>query len=158
MSHPTPTTTHTPNRGFSLPEVLASISLLTIFIAIALQAMVSSVALQAVTAKSNQADNWIQADLDSVRFTASRLPTDRVRCSNISAGYAQALEAALGTETNRSNFTANGISYTLSRTLSTSTDSHVLVLQYMVAPSSGEGPALATRRVEVMPNAALNCP
>jgi hypothetical protein len=129
--------------------------ILTIFIAVAMQAMVSAVAMQVGTDKTTQADDWIQADLESVRFLASRLSPQPPPCGT--PGYAKALETALGTTTNQQTFTADGVSYTLNRSFSTRVDPHVLVLQYQVTPMTGGNP-VATKRVEVMPNAALNCP
>lgn len=144
------------SKGFSLPEVLVGIMILTIFIAVAMQAMVSAVAMQVGTDQTTQADDWIQADLESVRFLASRLPNEPFRCSG-TPGYAKALETALGTTTNQQTFTADGVSYSLNRSFSTGVDPHVLVLQYQVRPATGGNP-VTTKRVEVMPNAAFNCP
>jgi prepilin-type N-terminal cleavage/methylation domain-containing protein len=141
------------SKGFSLPEVLVGIMILTIFIAVAMQAMVSAVAMQVGTDKTTQSDDWIQADLESVRFLASRLHEK----SGCTTGYAKALEKALGTTTNQRTFTADGATYTLNRSFSAGVDPHVLVLQYQVTPKTGGNP-VATKRVEVMPNAALNCP
>jgi prepilin-type N-terminal cleavage/methylation domain-containing protein len=141
------------SKGFSLPEVLVGIMILTIFIAVAMQAMVSAVAMQVGTDKTTQSDNWIQADLESVRFLASRLHEK----SGCTTGYAKALETSLGTTTNQQTFTADSVKYNLSRSFSIGIDPHVLVLQYQVTPATGGNP-VATKRVEVMPDAAFNCP
>jgi prepilin-type N-terminal cleavage/methylation domain-containing protein len=143
------------SKGFSLAEVLVGILILTIFIAVAMQAMVSAVAMQVGTDKNTKADDWIQADLESVRFLASSLPEEYARCGG-APGYAQKLETALGNTTNQQTFTADGVRYNLSRSFSAGGDPHVLVLQYQVTPATGGNP-VASKRFEVMPNAALKC-
>jgi prepilin-type N-terminal cleavage/methylation domain-containing protein len=155
------------SKGFSLPEVLVGIMILTIFIAVAMQAMVSAVAMQVGTDKTTQSDDWIQADLESVRFLASRLPNEPSRWCGGTPGYAQLLQRELGNTTNQQTFqqtfTADGVSYSLNRSFSAGVDPHVLVLQYQVTPATEVKPAsevkpLASKRFEVMPDAALNCP
>jgi prepilin-type N-terminal cleavage/methylation domain-containing protein len=147
-----------PNQsGFSLMEVLAGIALLSIFIAIGMQAMVSAVALQVGTDRTTHSDDWIQADLEAVRFLAGKLPAEPPRCYSQTRGYAAALQKALGTTTNRQTFTADGSNYTLNRATSTGVDGNILVLQYQVIPTVGGAP-VASKRVEVMPDAALQCP
>jgi prepilin-type N-terminal cleavage/methylation domain-containing protein len=143
--------------GFSLMEVLAGIALLSIFIAIGMQAMVSAVALQVGTDRTTHADDWIQADVESVRFLASKLPAEPTHCYSSMRGYAAALQTALGNTTNRQTFTADGGNYALNRTTSTGVDGNVLVLQYQVTPTAGGAP-IASKRVEVMPDVALQCP
>jgi prepilin-type N-terminal cleavage/methylation domain-containing protein len=147
-----------PNQsGFSLMEVLAGIALLSIFIAIGMQAMVSAVALQVGTDRTTHADDWIQADIEAVRFLAGKLPTEHTHCYSSTQGYAAVLQTALGNTTNRQTFTADGSDYALNRTTSTGVDGNVLVLQYQVTPTAGGAP-IASKRVEVMPDAALQCP
>jgi prepilin-type N-terminal cleavage/methylation domain-containing protein len=147
-----------PNHsGFSLMEVLAGITLLSIFIAIGMQAMVNAVALQVGTDRTTHADDWIQADVESVRFLAGKLPKNDARCYSLTQGYAAALQTALENTTNRQTFTADGGNYALNRTTSTGVDGNVLVLQYQIVPTAGGAP-IASKRVEVMPDAALQCP
>jgi type II secretory pathway pseudopilin PulG len=147
-----------PNHiGFSLMEVLAGIALLSIFIAIGMQAMVNAVALQVGTDRTTHSDDWIQADVESVRFLAGKLPAEPARCYSLTRGYAAALQTALGNTTNRQTFTADGGNYALNRTTSTGVDGNVLVLQYQIVPTAGGAP-IASKRVEVMPDAALQCP
>jgi hypothetical protein len=143
--------------GFSLSEVLASITLICLFVAVGLQAMVSAIALETGTGKNQQADTWIQADLETVNLIASQLPVQMTLCQGQGGSYAQVLASQLGPTEFSQPFTVDGVTYTMTRQIGVSPDPNILVLQYQVQPKHG-GTLLTQRRVEVMPNAVWQCP
>jgi prepilin-type N-terminal cleavage/methylation domain-containing protein len=144
-----------PSAGFSLMEVLASILLMSLLISVALQTMVSAVALKVGGNKVSHSQNWIQADLEAVRFVASKIPVEPSRCRNLDRGYALAIKEALGTGTPTQTFSSDGVNYQLQRQLTIGSDPSVLVVEYTVVPDTGA--AITTLRTEVIPDAAFDC-
>lgn len=145
--------------GFSLSEVLASITLMCLFVAVGLQAMVSAVGLEVKSDKNQQADTWIQSDLETVYLIAANQhpPKQLSEQARFCQNYGQALAEMLGESQITQTFTTDRITYVLTREVLASNDPSIMVLQYQVSPQNGGAP-IVRRRVEVMPDAVLNCP
>lgn len=59
-------------QGFTLVEVLVSILIATVFTAVALQGMVIAALFKAKAQQYAEATNWIQEDLENVRYQANQ--------------------------------------------------------------------------------------
>ena len=60
-------------QGFTIAEVLVSILIITLFIAIAMQMMVVAAVFKAHAKQSSEAINWIQQDMENVKYQAAKL-------------------------------------------------------------------------------------
>lgn len=149
------------NQGFTLVEVLVAILITTLFVAIAMQAIVIAAVFKARAEQYTKATNWIQEDLETVRFQASIYPQDNAKCNPASSanGYATGLISTIGGSPLSLSKEILGKNFTLNRTATTSSSdpNKVLELEYTIVPGSG-GSAIASLHTEVIPNAAFTCP
>lgn len=60
-------------KGFTLTEVMVAILITSVFVATAMQAMVIAAVMKVKARQYSVATNWMQEDLEGVRFTASQL-------------------------------------------------------------------------------------
>lgn len=151
-------------QGFTLIEVLVAILVITGFIGVVMQVMVSAIAFQVVARQRSEITNWIQEDLEAVRYQASIVPQDNTKCNppNSANGYAASLQTIVGGANptlptrvfyNRTFQMTRQAAYTTS-----SNPNKILNLDYTVIPvdtSSDFTPI--SLRAEVVPDAALKC-
>jgi prepilin-type N-terminal cleavage/methylation domain-containing protein len=150
------------NTGFSLIEVLVSITIIATFVALALQGMGVAAILSARAIQSTEAANWIQADLEELRLHSTALPQQLALCHSSQAdqGYAAVLQQHLA-KINPSPVkkSSTGQVFILDRTLSID-PSHapynVLGIKYEVTPQTGSKSILSFY-TEVIPDAAFTC-
>jgi Tfp pilus assembly protein PilV len=159
-------------QGFTLVEVLVSILITTIFVAVSLQGVLAAILLQTKAARQAEAHNWIQSDLAEVRWQASigQLAFDKNRCPAPTAdrGFAAALRDRLAhTTVSGSNpysaplqikRSTTGQEFELSRTLSISDrPHHILGIQYQVRPQASGAVPIASFYSEVIADAVFQC-
>lgn len=150
-------------QGFTLVEVLVAILITTVFVAVGMQAVVIAAVFKARAEQYSKATNWIQENLETVRFQASIYPQDDAKCNPASPanGYAAGLVTAIGGSPLISPpQRLGGKNFTMTRTANyaTSNDPNkVLELEYEIVPDGG-GSAIASLHSEVIPNAAFTCP
>lgn len=62
-------------QGFTLIEVLVSVVMVTVFVAVTMQAMVIAAIFKAKAKRYSEATTWIQEDLENVKYEAAKLKT-----------------------------------------------------------------------------------
>lgn len=75
-------------QGFTLVEVLVSIIIVTIFVAVSMQAMVIAAVFKVRAKQYSEATTWIQEDMENVKYRAAQvnyttLKTDAGTASNV---------------------------------------------------------------------------
>jgi Tfp pilus assembly protein PilX len=155
------------DQGFALFEVLASVLIATIFIAVAMQALLLAALFKSRAEQRNEAVTWIQKDLENVKNQAKEYEKNTfpysVKCSaatpadGFAAGF---LNSIGGTPVTDGPRTLGGRNFVLNRTADYATSSDpfkLLKLEYSVSPQDG-GSAIATLSTEVIPDASFKCP
>ena len=66
-------------QGFTLIEVLVAILIATIFVTVTMQAMVIAAIFKIKAQEYSEATNWIQEDVENVKFQASQLGIKKVQ-------------------------------------------------------------------------------
>jgi len=168
---------HSQDEGFTLFEVLVSILIVAIFLAVAMQALLIAVVFKVRAEQRNEAVNWIQKDLEFVKNQAKEYEINTfphsVRCNATTSadGFAAGLlHNILGTPmlpppappptTTSISRTLGGKDFTLTRISIYDTPTYaykLLKLSYNVTPADG-GSAIASLSTEVIPDASLKCP
>jgi prepilin-type N-terminal cleavage/methylation domain-containing protein len=158
-------------RGFTLVETLVAMIVGSIFVAIAMQVIVSAAFFQSRAEQYDEAFNWVQEDLEAVinhagQYEMNANPSAKCVFAPISADNGMAAgflnDTTLGLGGASASFGPKqfgGKSYMLNRTAAiASADPYRLVqLTYTVTPQGG-GPAIAAITTEVIPYAVLKCP
>ncbi|BAQ63629.1 hypothetical protein GM3709_394 [Geminocystis sp. NIES-3709] len=158
--------------GFSVLEVLVTILVLSGFLLGSLQATVLATLLRVQAQDKQDAANWLQQDLELVRYQAFLLdnpteasgltPTKANACSG--STYGQRLQDFIdGVYASTATVTVNTKSYNVTRTYTNS--GNILRIAYLVEygtthpryKGSGANNTLAELSTEVIPNAALSC-
>ncbi len=160
------------NSGFTLVEVLVSILITTVLVALSLQGVLTATLIRSQALRQSEAFNWIQSDLAQSRWQVSRgqLAFDKNRCqaSVADQGFADAVRDRLaqtdvtGTEPYQAPIqikrNANGQEFELSRTFFiTSSPFHILGIQYHVRPHASGALPVASLYSEVMADAVFQC-
>lgn len=68
-----------PEEGFTLVEVMISILIISMFVAVSLQSMVFAAYFKARAKGFNEAKIWVQEDLENLRYQASQLQNTSLR-------------------------------------------------------------------------------
>ena len=166
--------------GFTLMEVLVASLMVFIFVVGSMQALALSVAIRIKAQERQRADQLIQEDIEAVRFAAENLPENISLCSanGHTGSYAESLKTNIAYPDDNPptkllfKDKQNGKKYRLDRfikppatdekqpDLPASTNS-VLKIKYEVRESvtpDDSDPVIATDYIEVIPNAATQCP
>jgi prepilin-type N-terminal cleavage/methylation domain-containing protein len=158
--------------GFTLVEVLVSILMATVLVALSLQGLLTATLIQSQALRQSEAFNWIQSDLAQSRWQASRgqLAFDKNRCqaSTADQGFADAVRDRLaqtdvtGTDPYQVPIqikrNVNGQEFELSRTLSIANRPfHILGIQYQVRPHAAGALPVVSFYSEVMADAVFQC-
>lgn len=147
-------------QGFTLIEVLVAILVASAFIGAVMQVMVSAIALKVAARQRSDITNWIQEDLEFVRYQASTIAQNPSKCNppDSKDGYAAQLKAIINTKTpsprtfyNREFQMTRVAEYTTSRN-----PNRVLNLDYTVTPV-GSSNNFMQLRAEVIPDEAFKC-
>jgi prepilin-type N-terminal cleavage/methylation domain-containing protein len=168
-----------PDRGFTLIEALAAMMVITIITAMVMQLLIFVAALKAQSEQYNQSMNWIQADLETIRYQAREYEQNvspySAKCKSTTVGDGLATTAADGLAAGFLNDATAGLGGTpkvlgpkflggenliLTRTAVYATSAEpfkLLQLNYTVTPQIG-GSAIASLETEVVLNAAFKCP
>ena len=157
-------------QGFTLIEVLVSMLIIVIFIAIALNLIVIAAIFKARAEQYDRAVVWIQEDLEQTISIAKQYEQDAnpyslkcnatVASSGLAAGLLNDPTGIGGTPKNFGTKSFGGTTFAMTRTAdyTNSFDPFKLLkLNYTVAPVSG-GAAIATISTEVIANAVFTCP
>lgn len=70
------------NQGFTLVEVLVAILITTLFISVAMQVMVFAAIFKVRAQEYTEATNWIQSDLENVKYQANNLQFRQTTLAN----------------------------------------------------------------------------
>lgn len=149
-------------KGFTILEVLVTILVISGFLLGSLQATVLAVFLRIQAQDKQEAANWIQQDLELIRYQAFILDGGVAVSATCTSGYASALNTAIGSITNP--VVINNKNYSVTRT--PTSNSNILTINYTVAYASthprfksvsGADNTVTTLSTEVIPNAALSC-
>ncbi|HCF25810.1 MAG TPA: prepilin-type cleavage/methylation domain-containing protein [Cyanobacteria bacterium UBA11049] len=156
-------------QGFALTEVLISLLIISLFIAVTMQATLIAAIFKAKAEQHDEAITWIQEDLEFVKHQASEYKKndypDIARCNATTAndGLAAGLLSTIGHTSNPKTIGSRilgGKDFILTRTAVYDTPSYsfkLLQLTYKVMPLS-DNDAIAMLSTEVIPDAALKCP
>lgn len=151
-------------QGFTLIEVLVGIIVMATFTGTAMQAIVSATAFKVKAEELSEATVWMQEDLELVRYQASKVAEDTLKCSASTSdkGYAKALKDAIDSPSTDSIPKTSAIGqrpYTLTREADFKDEQpyNVLTLNYTVK-RTGESTPIAQLYSEVIPDAFLACP
>lgn len=157
-------------QGFTIIEVLVSMLIIVMFIAIAMHLMIVASIFKARAEQYDRAVVWIQEDLEQAIAIAQQYEQNAIpysaKCSatvandGLAAGLLNDPTGIGGTPKNFGTRVFAGTSFTMTRTAdyANSFDPfRLLKLNYTVAPASG-GKAIATISTEVIANATFKCP
>jgi len=161
-------------KGFTILEVLVTILVISGFLLGALQATVLSTLLRVQAQDKQEAANWIQEDLELIRYNGFILDRNSDGTYNITGtgkcgSYGTRLQTTITSAgyVATENKTINGRTYSVTRGYTVPTASpNILQISYTVAYVSGHprfrsgaGTAntVSTLSTEVIPNAALSC-
>ena len=151
--------TYKQQEGFTLIEVLAGIIMSTIFVLITSQAIALSVVFRVKAQRQAEALNWIQEDLEEVKFRSLLSLTATCDSTAEADGFAQALITDLNDNAAVASPRALlNRSYSMTRTLEVFdlAPYNLMTISYSVTDPDG-GQELATLYTEVIPDAALQC-
>lgn len=148
-------------QGFTMVEVLVAVVIATAFVALAMQAMVLATILRVKAQEKAKGNQWIQEDIETVKSLVTAPPLDKSLClaTSYSAGYANNLKNRLPSpdlpiEQAFLNF---GYNWRLTREY-VENDFNILKIKYKVETLNGSAKTIARDYIEVIPNAALQCP
>lgn len=146
-------------QGFTLTEVLVSILITTIFVAVAMQAIVLAAVMSLKAKQSAEATTWIQKDLESVKYQASlnQLPYNSNACDS---GYGASLNDTLEDPEPTDKTLVNKRFWIQRETIP---NENILGIIYRIVPDNNGSPgssddAITTIYTEVIPDAAFQCP
>ncbi|OWY67548.1 prepilin-type cleavage/methylation domain-containing protein [cyanobacterium TDX16] len=155
------------DKGFTLFEVLISILIVSVFLTVAMQALLFAIIFKVRAEQRNEAATWIQKDLEFVKNQAKEYEKNTfpysIKCiaTTSNDGFAASfLNSIGGTPTTDGPRVLGGKNFVLNRTADYATSSDpfkLLKLEYSVSPQDG-GSAIATLSTEVIPDASLKCP
>jgi prepilin-type N-terminal cleavage/methylation domain-containing protein len=165
------------DKGFTLFEVLISILIVSVFLAVAMQALLFAIIFKVRAEQRQEAITWIQKDLEFVKNQAKEYEintfpySNRCNATTSADGFAAGLlHSILGTPTSPPpsapstttsvSKTLAGKSFTLTRTAIYDNPTYaykLLQLTYNVTPADSNSP-IATLSTEVIPDASLKCP
>lgn len=166
------------HKGFTLVEVLIGILIIAAFSATAMQALVASTAMKIKSQELSESTNWMQEDLENVKFEANRLDFTASSYTPVVAnctpgtpdqGYAKklkdrldAIEAALPAGSNLRSSNIGNRQYELLREETFDDPSkrrpwNILQVNYSVQRVS-DGKTIGTLHSEVIPDVAFACP
>ena len=156
---------HQPESGFTLMEVIVAALMVFLFVVGSMQALALSTALRVKAQQRQRSNQLIQEDIEQIRLAAENMPVNHSLCSatGYSGSYAQALTTSADFPANYA--TKNLIEgntdsklYKLYRTTDTANSTNtVLKLKYEVKDEE-QSKVVATDYVEVIPDAAIQCP
>lgn len=145
--------------GFTIIEILVGIIMATIFVLITSQAIAISAVFRVRAQREAEAVNWIQEDLENIKFASLGNLTATCDATTTTAGYGQTLiNNVTANYPLTSSRTLLNKSYSMSRTLAVynSAPFRLMTVSYSVSdPESGK--VISTLYTEVIPDAALNC-
>ncbi len=156
---------HQPESGFTLMEVIVAALMVFFFVIGSMQALALSVAIRVKAQERQRGDQLIQEDIEQIRLAAENMPVNQSLCSatGYSGSYAEALTSATGFPASGATKrliedNANSKQYQLNRTTDTANStSTVLKLKYEVK-EVGQSKVIAEDYIEVIPDAAIQCP
>jgi len=164
-------TSHNPDTGFTLIEVLVAMVVATVFVSVTMQAIVTAAVFRVVATQYDEAVSWVQEDLESVvnqaaQYEMSTQPYSS-RClatqssGGLAAGFLNDSVMGLGgTSATMGPRALGGSYYTLTRTAHYANSSdpfRLLQVTYQVT-AEGESKPIATVNTEVIPHAVFKCP
>jgi Tfp pilus assembly protein PilV len=153
--------------GFSLTEVLVAMLIAFFFVLGSMQALVLATAFRVKAQEKQRANQLIQEDIEQINLAARDLALDHSKCgaTTYNNGYAKNLWDNLpGIPSDKQLLDDEGKTYRLSRqadTTNSASPHKVLKINYEVKEWDGSalvGNAIATDYIEVIPNAAVQCP
>lgn len=118
-------------QGFTLFEVLIAILVITLFVSVAMQAMVFAAVFKVKAQEYAEATTWIQEDLESVKYQADNLQFPQTRLSAIVTAGVSPITGVAATSFANSGKLLVGLdttSYTFSRSANTLTITPPLVI------------------------------
>ena len=153
-------------QGFTMLEILVSMLIATSFVLLSMQALVMATIFRVQAQRIEQANFWLQEDMENAKILAAGIAQDNQKCSasTFTNGYAEDLKNTLDTNNPVTPRSILGIEYNLERTYITagSTAPHkMLKINYQVREWDGSaytGEAIAKDYIELIPDAALQCP
>lgn len=149
-------------KGFTILEVLVTILVISGFLLGSLQAIVIATVFRVQAQDKQEAANWVQQDLELIRYQAFVLDNGTAVTATCTSGYASALNTQIGSITNPVGI--NNRNYSVTRT--PTSNSNILTINYTVnyasghprfKSASGADNTVTTLSTEVIPNAALDC-
>lgn len=166
-SHRSPSVTHQQSpHGFTFVEVLAGILMAMVFVLITTQAVFISAVFRVKAQRTSEALNWIQQDLEDIKFRASfNIDAETCEATTTTDGYAQALITQITTATT-SPYTDTpptviqllNKDYEVTRTFGVYNEEpfSIMTIEYSVVnPDNNE--SIADYYTEVVPDAAFEC-
>ena len=148
-------------QGFSMLETLMASMISLVFLSLGAN-LILAANMHKIVAKTNIAmNNFIQSDLEGVKYQANLLTKDNDKCNptDVTNGYAGVLKTKLGVTT-PVNLTTSNRNYTMTRTIGTITNSRILPISYVFTRNPtplGQAPEHQLY-IEMIPNAAFTCP
>jgi Tfp pilus assembly protein PilV len=156
-------------QGFTMMEILVSVLITTTFVLLSMQALVMATMLRVQAQRTEQANSWLQEDIENAKIQALAIAPDNQKCyaSTYANGYAADLQNTLNTNLPidaSSARTIFGTVYNMERTYITAGSAaphKVLRINYQIRPWNGTnytGDAIARDYIELIPDPALQCP
>ncbi|MGK7948667.1 MAG: prepilin-type N-terminal cleavage/methylation domain-containing protein [Xenococcaceae cyanobacterium] len=155
------------DTGFTLIEVVIAMLVAFFFVIGSMQALVLATAIRVKAQEKQRANQLIQEDIEQIRFEAETLPQNHSLCS--ATEYANSYAASLKTRLDNVAVPADkqlldgkGKTYRLIREYDTEeSTAKILKIDFSVKEWDGNnlvGDPIETDYIEVIPNAAVECP
>jgi prepilin-type N-terminal cleavage/methylation domain-containing protein len=161
----------TSKAGFSLVEVLVALTILSVFIGLSMQAFLVAVILKARAEQKDEATNWIQEDLELVKYQAKEYEKNvypySAKCSatnttnGLAASFLNDSAAGLGGSPKTIGTKEIGgvpLIMTRTATYASSVDPYKLLQITYEVKSQTTGNNIVTISTETIIDAALKCP
>ncbi len=148
----------TSQQGFSMLETMMASMISLVFLSLGANLILAANIHKIVSKRNIVMNNFIQSDLEGVKYQANLLARNDAKCSPSVAttGYAGDLQTKLGVAT-PVKLSMSGLNYTMTRTIGTITNPRILPISYKFTRDSSS--AIEHQLyIEIIPNAAFTCP
>ena len=159
-------------QGFTMFEVLVGTLIASAFVTISMQALITATMARVKAQEKEAASQWIQEEIETVKFLAENHPMDNSKCladtdgngtSSYGEGYAQALkdevDKVLLPDRPLLGYNLRLTRNYIDKEVDNDFPYKVLKIKYTVETvKDGKNKNIAEDYIELMPNVALQCP
>jgi type II secretory pathway pseudopilin PulG len=145
-------------EGFTLIETVMASMVSLLFLSLGANLVLAANIQKIVAQRNITMSNFIQSDLEVIKYQANLLALDNTKCNpgNAEHGYAGALKDKLGSNP-PVTMKISGHDYTMNRSIENITDANILPISYKFTRNRSTT-SEHQLYIEIIPNAAFTCP